>query len=179
MNLIDRQDTGFLKFIGQLPPEDNYIPVQSFNRGAWYWVDKNTPYLQIISPTPHPWGQEWVILPVVVPGTKDLVEAAPLSVSLKLFPLPPLDKAISVEITRRIEHGKFVHTQEKQYYFVTFVHHGDDSFIKDENQLSEWVTYLFYPKAKQNLKEANLKGGKMLDGRTRNDRLKSANYLGV
>jgi len=179
MNLIDRQNTSFLKFIGQLPPQDNYILVQSFNRGAWYWVDKNTPYLQIISPTPPPWGQEWVILPVVDRGTKDLVEAAPLSVSLKLFSLPPLDKATSVEITRQIEHGKFVHTQEQQYYFVTFVYHGDDSFREDKNQLSEWVTYLFYPKAKQNLKEANLKGAKMPDGRTHNDRLESANYPGV
>lgn len=61
MNLIDRQDTDFLNFIGQLPPQDNYIPVQSFNRGAWYWVDKNTPYLQIISPAPHPWGKIFVL----------------------------------------------------------------------------------------------------------------------
>jgi hypothetical protein len=36
MNRIDRQDTGFLKFIGQLPPEDNYIPVQPFDGGSWY-----------------------------------------------------------------------------------------------------------------------------------------------
>ena len=149
MNLIDRQDTDFLKFVGQLPPQDNYIPVQSFNQGAWYWVDKNTPCLQITSPDPHPWGQDWVIVPVVDRGIKDLVEEPPLSVSLKLFPLPPLDKVTSVEITRQIEHGKFVHTQEKLYYFVTFSYQHDDSFIEDEKQLSEWVTYLFYPKAKQ------------------------------
>ncbi len=149
MNLIDRPDRDFLKFIGQLPPQDNYIPVQSFNQGAWYWVDKNTPCLQIISPAPHPWGQEWVISPIVDRGIKDLVKAPPVSVSLKLFPLPPLDKATSVEITRQIEHGKFVHTQEKLYHFVTFSYQHDDSFVKDEKQLSEWVTYFFYPKAKQ------------------------------
>ncbi|MBR8835033.1 MAG: hypothetical protein DSM106950_13620 [Stigonema ocellatum SAG 48.90 = DSM 106950] len=149
MNLIDRQDTGFLKFIGQLPPEDNYILVKSFNRGGWYWVDKNTPDLQIISPTPHPWGQEWVILPVLDRGTKDLVDEPPLCVSLKLFPLPPLEKATSVKITRQIEHGKFVHTQEELYYFLTFIYEGDESFIEGETQLSKWVTYLFYPKAKQ------------------------------
>ncbi|PAX52478.1 hypothetical protein [Brunnivagina elsteri] len=149
MNLIDRQDTAFLKFIGKLPPEENYIPVQSLNRGAWYWVDKNTPYLQIISPEPHPWGQDWVISPVVDRGIKDLVEEPPLSVSLKLFSPPPLDKAISVEITLQIEYGKFVHTQEKLYYFVTFSCQGDDSLAEHENPLSEWVTYLFYPKAKK------------------------------
>ncbi|BAY42817.1 hypothetical protein SAMD00079811_03950 [Scytonema sp. HK-05] len=149
MNLIDRQDTSFLKFIGRLPPQDNYIPVESLEKGAWYWVDKNTSYLQIISPDPHPWSQEWVILPVVDRGTKDLVQAAPLSVSLKLFPLPPLGKATFVEITRQIEHGKFVHTQENLYYFVTFLCQRDDFLIKDENQPSKWVTYLFYPKEKQ------------------------------
>ncbi len=149
MNLIDRQDRDFLKFIGQLPPQDNYTPVQSFNRGAWYWVDKNTPYLQIISPDPHPWGQEWVISPVVDRGPKHLTKVVTFSLSLKLFPLPSLDKATSVEISRQIEHGKFVHTQEKPYYFVTFIYQGDDSFIEDENQPSKWVTYLFYPKAKQ------------------------------
>ena len=68
MNLIDRQDTGFLKFIGQLPHEENYIPVEPFNPGSWYWVDKNTPHLQIISPDPHPWSREWVISPVVDRG---------------------------------------------------------------------------------------------------------------
>lgn len=148
MNLIDRQDIGFLKFIGQLPPQDNYIPVQSFNPGAWYWVDKNTPYLQIISPDPHPWGQKWVILLVVDRGAKHLTKMVTPSLSLKLFPFPSLDKAISVEISRQIEHGKFVHTQEKSYYFVTFICQHDDSFIENENQLSEWVTYLFYPKEK-------------------------------
>ncbi|MEA5571131.1 hypothetical protein [Calothrix sp. UHCC 0171] len=145
MNLIDRQNTGFLKFIGQLPAQENYIPVQSWNRGAWYWVDKNTPYLQIISPVSHPWDQEWVISPVVDRGTKDLVQSAPLSVSLKLVPLPSLDKATPVEITRQIEYGKFVHTQEKLYYFVTFICQGDDSLAADANPLSEWVTYSFYP----------------------------------
>jgi hypothetical protein len=59
-----------------------------------------------------------------------------------------LDKATSVEISRQIEHGKFVHTQEKPYYFVTFRCQHDDSFVEDENQLSEWVTYFFYPKEK-------------------------------
>lgn len=149
MNLIDQQNTGLLKFIGQLPPQENYIPVQYFNRGAWYWVDKNTPCLQIISPDLHPWGQEWIISPVIDRGAKDLVKAAALSVSLKLFPLPSLGKAISVEITRQIEQGKFVHTQEKSYYFATFIYQGDDSFVEDENQPSKWVTYFFYPKAKQ------------------------------
>jgi hypothetical protein len=90
MNLTDRQDTDYLKFIGKLPPQDNYISVESFNQGAWYWVDKNTPCLQIVSPDPHPWGQEWVILLVVDRGIKDLVELPPLSVSLKLSPLPPV-----------------------------------------------------------------------------------------
>lgn len=90
MNLIDRQDTGFLKFIGQLPPEENYIPVE-----------------------------------------------------------PSLDKATSVEIIREIEYGKFVHTQEKPYYFVTFSSHHDSSFAEYENPLSEWVTYLFYPQQKK------------------------------
>ncbi|MBO3463548.1 hypothetical protein G7B40_008540 [Aetokthonos hydrillicola Thurmond2011] len=146
MNLIDRPDAGFLKFIGHLPPEDNYIPVQSLNRGGWYWVDKNTPYLQIISPDPHPWGKEWVISPIVDRGIKDLTEAVTFSLSLKLFPLPPLDKATSVKIIRQIEHGKFVHTQEELYYFVTFVYQHHNSFVDDETQLSEWVTYLFYPK---------------------------------
>ncbi|RCJ40598.1 hypothetical protein A6770_37785 [Nostoc minutum NIES-26] len=47
------------------------------------------------------------------------------------------------------EHGKFVHTQEKLYYFVTFSYQHDDSFVEDEKQLSELVTYLFYQKAKQ------------------------------
>jgi hypothetical protein len=149
MNLSDRQDPDFLKFIGKLPPQDNYIRVKSFNQGAWYWVDKNTPCLQIVSPVSDPWGQEWVIAPVVDRGIKDLVEEPPLSVSLKLSPLPPLDKATCVEITRQIEYGKFVHTQEKLYYFVTFTCQGDDSLAERENPLSEWVTYFFYPKAKQ------------------------------
>ncbi|AKG21200.1 hypothetical protein [Calothrix sp. 336/3] len=149
MNLTDRQDTDFLKFIGKLPPQNNYIPVESFNQGAWYWVDKNTPCLQIVSPDPQPWGQEWVILLIVDRGIKDLVESPPLNVSLKLFPLPALDKATSVEITRQIEYGKFVHTQEQLYYFVTFICQGDNSLAEHENPLSEWVTYLFYPKAKR------------------------------
>ncbi len=152
MNLIDRQDRSFLKFIGQLPPEDNYIPIQNPQRGAWYWMDKNTPNLEIISPDPHPWNQEWVILPVIDRGSKNLVQANPLSVSLELFPLPPLDKTTSVKITRQIEYGKFVHTRENLYYFVTFICQRDDSLIEDETQLSKWVTYLFYPKDKQQSK---------------------------
>jgi len=152
MNLIDRQDKSFLKFIGRLPPQDNYIPVQNLEQGAWYWVDKDTPNLKIISPDPHPWSQEWVILPAVDRGTKDLVEAVPLSVSLELFPLPPLDKTTSVEITRQIEYGKFVHTRENLYYFVTFIYQRNDPLIEDENQPSQWVTYLFYPKEKQQSK---------------------------
>ena len=152
MNLIDRQDRSFLKFIGQLPPEDNYIPIQNLQRGAWYWVDKNTPNLEIISPDPHPWNQEWVILPVIDRGNKNLVKEDPLSVSLELFPLPPLDKTTSVEITRQIEYGKFVHTRENLYYFVTFICQRDDLLIEDETQPSKWVTYLFYPKEKQESK---------------------------
>jgi len=149
MNLTDRQDPDFLKFIGQLPPQDNYIPVESCNQGVCYWVDKNTPHLKIIAPDPHPWGQDWVISLIVDRGTKDRLEATPLSVSLKLFPLPSLDKAIFVEITRQIEYGKFVHTQEKLYYFVTFACQGDDSVAEQQNPLSEWVTYLFYPQEKR------------------------------
>jgi hypothetical protein len=149
MNLIDRQDTGFLKFIGQLPPQDNYIPVQPFDRGSWYWVDKNTPYLKIISPDINPWDREWVISPVVDRGPKDLTEVVTFGLSLKLFPLPALDKANSVEISRQIEYGKFVHTQEKPYYFVTFSCQHDYSFAEYENPLSEWVTYFFYPKEKK------------------------------
>lgn len=132
-----------MKFICALPESKHYLPLESKTEGRYYWRDKSSSLIRIITSHPVPWEREWVIMPSIQ-KVKNYDFEYPGKLDIKCFEITQ-SSAITQKgkMHRERMRGKFAYAQNSPRLVFCFpIEPNERTYMQTLAQ--QWLLYSFW-----------------------------------